>query len=101
MSQPLSCNNRTGNVLTHQDMFDAEFNILVGSIMLKLLIDQETTGGITNLAKVIIRYNKGYFYKFKATTYTGVLNSFSKGTEPHSYLLKVLGKNGLLDALTS
>jgi hypothetical protein len=101
MNQPLPCNNDTGNSITKEDLFKPEFNTLCGGIFLGILIDQETKNGKLNLPRVLVRYAKGYFYKIKGTTEEEVLAELTKGSEAHSYLLKVTGKNGLLSILNA
>lgn len=100
MNQPLPCNQETGNSITNADLFKPEFNILVSSIFLGILIDQETYNGKLNLPRVLVRYARGYFTKLKAKDEQEVLAELTKGSEAHSYILKVSGQNGLLSMMT-
>lgn len=99
LGQKLKSNNYSGNVITKADLLNPEFNILVGSIYLGLLIDQHEEKGALRLDKVILRYNQGYFYKPKGETVKETLvNAKKRSEEAYSYVLKVVGKNGLLEA---
>jgi soluble lytic murein transglycosylase-like protein len=99
LGQKLKVNNYTANVVTKEDLLNPEFNILVGSIYLGLLIDQHEEKGTLRLDKVILRYNQGYFYKPKGNTVTETLKSAKKRSEEaYTYVLKVVGKNGILEA---
>ncbi len=99
LGQKLKSNNYSGNVITKSDLLNPEFNILVGSIYLGLLIDQHEEKGVLRLDKVILRYNQGYFYKPKGETVKETLvNAKKRSEEAYSYVLKVVGKNGLLEA---
>lgn len=98
LGQKLKVNNYTANVITKDDLLNPELNILVGSIYLGLLIDQHDEKGTLRLDKVILRYNQGYFYKPKGNTITETLmNAKKRSNEAYSYVLKVVGKNGLLE----
>lgn len=101
MNQPLPCNNNTGNIVTKEDLFKPEFSTLCGAIFLGILIDQETYNGKLNLPRVLVRYAKGYFYKIQGKTEQEVLAELKTGSEAHSYILKVTGKNGLLEILNA
>jgi len=99
LGQKLKSNNYSGNVITKTDLLNPEFNILVGSIYLGLLIDQHEEKGMLRLDKVVLRYNQGYFYKPKGNTVKETLVSAKKRSEEaYAYVLKVVGKNGLLEA---
>lgn len=99
LGQKLKSNNYSGNVITITDLLNPEFNILVGSIYLGLLIDQHEEKGTLRLDKVVLRYNQGYFYKPKGNTVKETLVSAKKRSEEaYAYVLKVVGKNGLLEA---
>ena len=98
MGHKQSCNNNTGFSVTEKDLQNPEFNILVGSIFLGILIDQHTEGGVIRLDKVVYRYNKGYFAKPKDDTVSSIIATANEETK--SYILKLVGKNGLLDLLT-
>ena len=98
LGQKLQSNNYTGNVITKSDLLIPEFNILVGSIYLGLLIDQHEEKGILRLDKVILRYNQGYFYEPKGNNINETLSSVKiRSKEAYDYVLKVVGKNGLLE----
>jgi len=99
LGQKLKSNKYSGNVITKADLLNPEFNILVGSIYLGLLIDQHEEKGTLRLDKVVLRYNQGYFYKPKGNNIKETLISAKKRSEEaYAYILKVVGKNGLLEA---
>jgi soluble lytic murein transglycosylase-like protein len=99
LGQKLKINNYSANVVIKEDLLNPAFNILVGSIYLGLLIDQHEEKGTLRLDKVILRYNQGYFYKPKGNTVTETLKSAKqRSEEAYTYVLKVVGKNGLLEA---
>lgn len=99
LGQKLKVNNYSANVVTKEDLLNPTFNILVGSIYLGLLIDQHEEKGTLRLDKVILRYNQGYFYKPKGNTISETLKSAKqRSEEAYAYVLKVVGKNGLLEA---
>lgn len=83
--------------ITNTDLKNPEFNILVGSIFLGILIDEHTENGQVRLDKVIARYNRGYFSK----GYTGDKNTVyaNMPTITKSYILKLLGTRGVLDIM--
>jgi len=89
------------NYITPEDMIIPEFNILCGAIFLSLLIDQETKNGSLRMDNVILRYGRGYFFKNKAKNFNESLILHRNRPESYNSLLKIAGKNGLLDILTS
>jgi soluble lytic murein transglycosylase-like protein len=98
MSHKLPCNNNTGAVVTKSDLFNPAFNILVGSIYLGILLDQHTEKGVVRLDKIVYRYNRGYFSKPKDYPIENIIASTNE--ETRGYILKLAGKNGLLDLIT-
>lgn len=98
LSHKIKENNFTGNVVTRADMMNPEFNILVGAMLLGILIDQHQEAGMLRLDKVLLRYGLGYFFKPGEGNVEQVLDRVKgKSTEAYSYILKVAGKNGLLE----
>jgi hypothetical protein len=98
LSHKIKENNFTGNVVTRADMMNPEFNILCGAILLGILIDQHQEAGALRLDKVLLRYGLGYFFKPGEGNVEQVLDRVkTKSTEAYSYILKVAGKNGLLE----
>lgn len=97
MNQPLACNNNTGKVVTKEDLFNTEFNLLVGAILIGNLSDQHTEGKVIRLDKVVVRYNAGYSYKPQGATVEETIAFAQKkgGAETSNYILKLndlLGK---------
>jgi hypothetical protein len=98
LSHKIKENNFSGNVVTRADMLNPEFNILCGAMLLGILIDQHQEAGTLRLDKVLLRYGMGYFYKPGTGTVEQVLDRVKpKSSEGYAYILKVLGKNGLLE----
>jgi len=98
LSHKIKENNYTGNVVTRADMMNPEFNILCGAMLLGILIDQHQEAGSLRLDKVLLRYGLGYFFKPGEGNVEQVLDRVkTKSTEAYSYILKVAGKNGLLE----
>ena len=89
-------NDYTGNVITQTDLTNSRFNILAGTLLLGLLIDQHTKNGIVRLDKAIIRYGQGYFFKPIGDTIEETLESIKGRKEVYNAVLKILGKNGLI-----
>ena len=92
MGQPVKCNT----AITTAELFNPMLNILIGSMLIALLIDQHTEAGKVRLDKVITRYNRGYFYKPKGTV-TELLASVTGETK--AYILKLVGINSTMDIL--
>ena len=89
--------------ITRDDLFKPEFNLLVGSIILKQLIDEFTENGVPRLDKVVVIYNTGRFARpskvaiaHKGTT-KELINKLPKGQA--DYIRKLLGVNSLLDII--
>lgn len=86
------------------ELFNPEFNILVGSILLGQLIDEFTESGKARLDKVVVIYNTGRYSSIakKAISFTGntteLIAALPKGQA--DYIRKLLGKNGTLDVLS-
>jgi len=98
LSHKIKENNFSGNVVVRADMLKPEFNILIGAMYLGLLIDQHREASGLRLDKALLRYAQGYFFKTVNGNVEQVLDhAKEKSTEAYSYVLKVLGKNGLLE----
>ena len=98
LSHKIKENNFTGNVVVKADMLKPEFNILIGAMYLGLLIDQHREAAGLRLDKALLRYAQGYFFKPAPGNVEQVLDHVKgRSVEAYSYVLKVLGKNGLLE----
>lgn len=84
--------------VTKEDLLKPELNILIGSIYLGLLVAEESKDGKLRLDRVALRYNRGYFTKIKKGTIEEVVKS-DIPKESKDYILKLAGKNGVLDAI--
>jgi len=90
--------NQTQHIL-NTDLYNPEFNLLVGAIYLGILVDEHTEGDVLRLDKIISRYNRGYFSKSGLTgNPLAVYNNQPSVTR--AYILKLAGKNGVLDIMT-
>ena len=98
LSHKIRENNYIGNSVTQADMLNAEFNILMGAMYLGILIDQHHEVGGLRLDKALLRYARGYFFKPAVGNVEQVLDQVKgKSKEAYSYVIKILGKNGLLE----
>jgi soluble lytic murein transglycosylase-like protein len=89
--------------ITSADLFNPEFNILLGSIIVKQLVDEFTENGNPRLDKVVVIYNTGRFskpaklaIKHKGDT-DSLLAKIPRGQG--DYIRKLIGKNSLLDII--
>lgn len=96
LGQKIKENDFQGNVITRADLTNSRFNILIGSMLLGLLIDQHTKDGKVRLDKALIRYGQGYFFKPTGDTVEQTLESVKNRKEVYNAVLKIMGKNGLL-----
>lgn len=89
--------------ITVDDLKKPEFNLLVGSILIKQLIDEFSFNRQINLPKIIAIYNGGRYSKagkkiipFKGTT-KELLTIVPKETS--DYVKKLVGTNGVLEGI--
>lgn len=100
----LKAKTSIGTFIESNELFNPEFNILVGSLLLGQLIDEFTENGKPRLDKVVVVYNRGRYDKVskKAAKFSGsekqMLAELPSGTQ--DYVLKLVGTNGTLDMLT-
>ena len=86
-------------------LYSPEFNIAVGAMYLKQLIDEFTTKDGVRMDKVVAIYNTGRY----SSTAKKIIPSKKTATElikemptiTRSYVLKLVGENGMLDILTA
>lgn len=90
--------------ITKNDLLKPELNVLIGSIIIKQLIDEFTDSGVPRLDKVAVIYNAGRYGKIGKMTiaHTGTIEELHKKlpSEPSNYITKLLGINSTLDILT-
>lgn len=92
------------DLVTPQDLFDPEFNLLVSAMALSQLIDEEIQvtpqGNLVRLDKVIVRYNRGYNTKF--TPFIGTEDLVATANQESSdYIKKMVGVHGILSVLSA
>jgi len=84
------------NFITEEDMYNPEFSILTGAMLIGMLIDQHIEdGNKLRLEKSMLRYGRGYFYKPKGSTFEETLNAVKNYKENYTGLIKYFGQNGL------
>lgn len=80
---------------------EKEFNIALGCLCFRWMIEAFAVNGESNINKAIVSYNKGYYGAKSVmaglTTTEQLYNKKGLGKEPKGYLLKMLGVNGFLD----
>lgn len=99
MGDRRKCHSTLGPLITGKDLSDPFFNLLIGSIYLGQLIDQEVESGIIRFDRVVWRYNRGYFSKPPKGKPESLLAK--AGKETGSYILKMVGNNNLIQALVA
>ena len=83
--------------ITEQDLYNGFFNILCGSMLIGLLIDECTDkDSILSIDSALLRYAKGYFYKPIGDSILERLSKLNKSSEAYLYVLKIVGINGIL-----
>ena len=89
------------SVITKNDLLNPELNILIGTIFLGLLMYRHIEGNTVRLDKVIVGFNKGYFADNQGKDLKGDITNLVKtlNKETSDYIVKLLGKNGVLDAI--
>lgn len=89
--------------ITKSDLLKPELNILIGSILLKQLVDEFSKDGKVRLDKVIAVYNGGRYSKSskKIIPFKGSTEELIKlvPTETANYIKKLIGTNSILDIL--
>jgi soluble lytic murein transglycosylase-like protein len=86
--------------VTKSDLFNPAFNIQIGAIYLGLLIDEHIEAGQLRLDKVILRYNRGYYFKPANGTPEQVYLAINKVSKVAAeYVLKIAGRNNVIDLL--
>jgi soluble lytic murein transglycosylase-like protein len=89
--------------VTNDDLLKPEFNVLVGSILLKQLTDEFTENGKIRFDKVITVYNGGRYGKAakKVIGFKGSIDEMLSFVpkETSNYIKKLVGTNGVLDVL--
>lgn len=84
---------------------DPEFNIFVGSMYIRVCLDQTVTGGNARIDKAIVFYNFGMYNSFYSTsgwkdsTVNDLYLNDNLPDETKNYILKMIGTNGTLDIL--
>ncbi len=86
------------------DMLIPGFNILIGTMLISRLMDETREGEEGRLDKVYLKFSQGMFYKIKSkpgSDIDTILKEAQKaGGKSYTNILKITGKNGLMDLLT-
>lgn len=97
--EKLTCNNNTGLCVSEVDLANPEHNLFFGCLYLNLLCAEHINqDGTIRLHEVIARYNRGYYSKVPKTNDVNQFISLVPA-ETKSYVLKLIGTNGMLDIL--
>ena len=92
----------TGQYIFTSDLLDPECNILIGTILLGQLIDESIKiDGDLRMDKVVVRYNMGYFsYNRGKDLPATIQDTVAKvNSTTSTYIVKLIGKNGVLEML--
>lgn len=76
-----------------------EFNIAMGALQIRWLLEAFNNNGVSPLNKVMVSYNRGYSSTknlVKGNVNTVQMMKLSLGIEAKSYLLKMLGRYGFI-----
>ena len=80
---------------------NSQFNIAIGTAIIRWLLEAFKENGVANINKVMVSYNAGYYSmrnKVKGNQTTEqLLKNKSIPLESRSYLLKMLGVNGFME----
>lgn len=87
--------------VTKEDLLKPELNILIGSIYLSMLLAEESKNNNLRLDRVVVRYNKGYRSSLPSGNIDNVLASKDVPEESKNFILKLLGKRGVMDTLVA
>jgi len=82
-----------------QGLYDSDFNLMLGTMLLGQIIDSYTDGGKVDLAKSVAIYNQGSSSRSKISgfnTATQIIEQSTLREEGKRYIKKVLGRNGYL-----
>jgi len=103
-SSRLNAQLRSGrNVLTKTEIRKPEVNVMLGALKLGQLMDKYTTNGKIKWEFVIAEYNWNYqkaeklFRTYKTSSTDTILAKAPMPNETKKYIVKFLGKNGVLD----
>lgn len=96
--------NSIGTYITRDELFNPEFNILIGAMHIGQLLDEFTEKGIPRLDKIVVIYNTGKYSKLakkiiadKTSSMEALTNSMPKGQA--DYVRKLIGINSTLDII--
>jgi soluble lytic murein transglycosylase-like protein len=89
--------NQYGIQFNQQELYQPELNILLGSIIFGLCMDEETYNGQVRLDRAIIRYNRGWFTTIANGNIDTLLYIYQGETA--NYIKKFVGVNGILTKL--
>ena len=92
----------TAQYIYPADLTDPECNILLGAILIGQLMDESLqSDGTLRMDKVIVRYNMGYYAYSRGNTLPATIAdtvATVNGTTS-DYILKMIGKNGVLEII--
>jgi len=89
----------TTQYIKSADLFNPELNIMLGASLINQIIDRLKENNLFTLNRIVILYNRGFY--LNKTQYEGTASEVFKKqpAETRNFIIKLLGKNGLLDIL--
>jgi hypothetical protein len=78
---------------------NTEFNIAMGALIIRYLLEAYSKDGVSPLNKIMVSYNRGYFSTkniVKGNITSTQMMKLNLGVEAKSYLLKMLGRYGFI-----
>lgn len=95
----LPTSSETSQILSALEK-NPEYNIMVGTAIIRWMLEGLKEGNKTSLAKVMVAYNAGYYgtrNKMKSKTTAQLVEDKSLSLESRSYILKMVGVSGYMD----
>lgn len=98
-AQKKSCNANRGLSITNADLMNVEFNMLVGALYLKQMIDKHIENGVYRLDRTIVNYNQGRYAKIPEGTPMQLYANVG-AIETKNYIAKAVGINGIFETIS-
>ena len=98
-AQKKSCNGNKGISITTADLLNVEFNMLVGALYLKQMIDKHIENGVYRLDRTIVNYNQGRYAKIPDGSPIELYRAIG-ALETKNYIAKAVGINGIFETIS-
>ncbi len=95
-----ACNKNTGQSISTNELYNPELNIVAGTLFLAAIMSEEIENDVVRLDRAITRYNRGYFSKIKGNPTTDTILA-TTNPETRAYIIKLTGRNSVMDLLTA